>query len=97
MKGKNNILLSVLAVALFTSCQPKFDCKEDYCGWIVVESTEDKTIISDGYKAYKEVEFPELYQYGLGDTICKTSSVTKIKIEVLKEKARMDAIIKAYE
>ena len=96
MKRKSSILLGILAAALFSSCQPKFDCVDDYCGWIVVDTAENKTIISDGCKEFKEVNFPALYGYTLGDTVCKTPHLTLVRLKVLKEKAEIDAIIEAH-
>ena len=99
--------LVLLSLAL-TGCNSavKLDCKEDYCGWVVVDYIKYSSnifvqeridfIIANGCK-YDTVHFPAAYDYALGDTVCKIPTLTRVKLEVVKNRAEIDAIIKSYK
>jgi len=83
----------------------KFDCKEDYCGWVVVDYIKYSSplvqeridfIIANGCK-YDTVHFPAAYDYALGDTVCKVPTLINVRLEVAKNRAESEAIMKEYD
>lgn len=55
--------------------EPKYDCIEDYCGWVVADyDLGDVFIIKKGCE-YREIKLPACYNYSIRDTICNISSI----------------------
>ena len=75
-----------------------FDCVNDYSGAIVVEKKDGILTVSKDGCNYETVRFPALYDYSLGDTICKSSTVfteTEKKVrQEIKEELEYKAMIK---
>jgi len=67
------LLLTSFLFAAACHQTPKYDCPENFCGYVVVEHRDDELILKKGCN-YVTVNFPYLYEnrvYKLGDTICR--------------------------
>lgn len=64
---RNKILSVVFLGGVLVSCN-KYDCPEDYKGWVVVKGITENYTLKNGCE-YKEVKFPDVYGYSTEDTV----------------------------